>query len=87
MSSTGQNFVKATEYLYEELSDILLHKGGVKVSTKTEELSNKLTLTFVINSMDILGNAMNNMSNNVVDNKILLEVALTKILIKLKQNK
>ena len=46
-----------------------------------------MTLTFVINSMDILGNAMNNMSNNVVDNKILLEVALTKILIKLKQNK
>lgn len=86
MESEGQNYVQATEQLYRDFSDMLLIISGATPSSNvTNPASYKKFAIAVgpnglLHSIKHLGDALNSMVYNTVDNRILFEMAMFQVI-------
>lgn len=86
MESEGQNYVQATEQLYRDFSDMLLIISGATPSSNvTNPASYKKFAIAVgpnglLHSIKHLGDALNSMVYNTVDNRILFEMAIFQVI-------
>lgn len=82
MAQNGQSFTDTAQQLYRDLASVLvlLSKAKPEVTYATQrEVATILTPNEVIKYLSVLGDSITNMSNNVVDSRVLFEIALTKI--------
>lgn len=90
MEKEGQDYVQATEQLYRDFSDMLLLSAGAKPSSNVTNPSSykKFAATVgpkgLLQSLRHLGQALNTMVYNAVDNKILFEMAIFEIIVVIK---
>lgn len=83
MASQGQSFAQTIQRLYSDLAGVFMIQAGVKpavmypsMKVVAQELNPNITSKY----LDILGQAIDNMSRNTIDSRILFEVALKKCL-------
>ena len=82
MDTDGQDYVKATEQLYRDFSDMLLLSAGAEPSSNATNPQTYLKFAEGIGAngllriIKILGDGLNSMVYNTVDNRILFEMAL-----------
>lgn len=90
MEREGQDYVQATEQLYRDFSDMLLISAGATPSANvTNPASYKRFAATVgpnglLKSIRQLGQALNTMVYNTVDNKILFEMAIFEVIMIIK---
>ena len=93
MESDGQNYVQATEQLYRDFSDMLLLLAGAKPSNNVNnpqsylKFAKSLGAEKVLICIKHLGEALNSMVYNTVDNRILFEIAMFQVITNLKTDK
>lgn len=84
IEAEGQDFAKVAEALFRDLSDMLLtYSGAIKPEDAQKgflEFAKAVGPSSILRSLDILGDTLNKMAMNVIDKRILFEVALTKII-------
>lgn len=86
MEEDGQNFVHATEQLYRDFSDMLLILANARPShsVTNPEVYRKFATGIgpvgVMQCIKVLGNTLNSMVYNTVDNRILFEVAVVELI-------
>lgn len=91
MENEGLDYVQATEQLYRDFSDMLLILAGAEPSGNVgnKESYKKFAATIgpngLIESMRHLGDALGSMVYNTVDNRILFEVTMFKVIEVLKK--
>lgn len=92
MENEGLDYLQATEQLYRDFSDMLLILAGAEPSGSVGnvEAYKKFASTVgphgLIESMHHLGDALSSMVYNTVDNRILFEVAMFKVIEVLKKH-
>lgn len=86
LSKNSASPLKTAEEVYRELVNILLFKSGVKtVGERYSEQAKKINGQLLMYAIDEIGNCLNKMGNKTIDYKILLEIHLSKIILKQKQ--
>lgn len=86
MEKDGQDYVQATEQLYRDFSDMLLLVAGARPSHNVtnpkvyKKFASKVGPKGLLKSIQILGEGLNSMVYNTVDNKILFEMAIFQVI-------
>lgn len=86
MENEGLDYVQATEQLYRDFSDMLLLLAGAQPSQSigNQEAYKKFAASIganaLVESMKHLGDTLNSMVFNTVDNRILFEIAMFKVI-------
>lgn len=92
MENEGQNYLQATEQLYRDFSDMLLLLAGAEPSNSVTnpasytKFARAIGPQGVLKSIRHLGEAINSMVYNTVDNRILFEIAIFKIIEVIKEH-
>lgn len=86
MEKDGQDFLQATEQLYRDFSDMLLLLAGAEASDNVTnpasymKFAQTVTAEGLLECIKHLGDAVNTMVYNTVDNRIIFEVTMFKII-------
>lgn len=86
MEKEGQDFVKATEQVYRDFSDMLLILSGAEPSSGVvnkesyREFASSIGVPGILAVIKTLGETLNNMVYNTVDSRILFEVCMVKVI-------
>lgn len=91
MEKDGQDYLQATQQLYRDFSDMLLILAGATPSTGVAHKGHKqfaatLGPHGILESIKLLGNTVNTMVYNTVDNRILFEVLMFNLIETIKKN-
>jgi len=90
MEQEGQNYLKATQQLYRDFSDMLLLIAGATPSENVNnskgymKFASSIGANGVLSCIKILGDTVNTMVYNTVDNRILFEVMIFNLIEKIK---
>lgn len=81
MNDEGADFVKTMEVIYREFTTALeISLGDTSVSTPaSQEIAMKTNGSFIIKTLDILGDGINSMRNKLVSPQVLFEIPIIKI--------
>lgn len=85
MANDGQDYVQATEQLFRDFSDMLLLSAGATPSSGAtnpasyKKFADSIGTRAVLMSIKHLGDALNSMVYNTVDNRILFEMAIFQV--------
>lgn len=82
LQNEGQSFSETIQRLYSDLSNVLVMLAGGKpaiVYPFMEEVAKQASPQLIITYLNILGDTINSMSKNVIDSRILFDIALSKI--------
>lgn len=83
MASQGQSFVQTIQRLYSDLAGVFMIQAGAQPTVLYPAMSvvaENINPNVTSKCLDILGQAIDNMSKNTVDSRILFEIALKKCL-------
>lgn len=83
MQAENQSFNAAAMRLYSDLSSILLIQSGSEPTVMypgLEEIAGMITPAVTIQYLNSLGETIETMSNNIIDNRILFEIGMSKII-------
>lgn len=86
MDKEAQNFVQATEQLYRDFSDMLLLLAGAEPSSNISnpesyrKFASGIGPNGLLMCIKYLGEALNSMMYNTIDNRILFEMAIVQII-------
>lgn len=92
MESEGQDYLQATEQLFRDFSDMLLLLAGAEPSHSAtnpesyKKFASAVGASGILECIDSLGSAIQNMVYNTVDNRILFEIALFNLISILKKH-
>lgn len=92
METEGQDYLQATEQLYRDFSDMLLLLAGAEPSSNVtnpasyKKFASTIGPIGILNCINHLGDCLNSMLKNTVDNRILFEVAMFKLIETIKQH-
>ncbi len=86
MERDGQNYLQATQQLYRDFSDMLLLLAGADPSDNVsnpksyKKFAETITAEGLLECIKHLGDAVNTMVYNTVDNRIIFEVTMFKVI-------
>ena len=82
INNDGQSFTEVSQQLYEEFANILVAMGGSKIALSQEAklFGKQSSVQLILNDLTILGDCITQMSYNTVNNRVLFEIAMTKII-------
>ena len=91
MERDGQNYLQATQQLYRDFSDMLLLLAGATPVNLANPKGYKafavaIGPTGILECIKFLGNTVNTMVYNTVDNRILFEVLMFNLVETIKKN-
>lgn len=83
MQANNENFAKAAQRLYADMSSILLVQAGGKppvLQAGIEEIAKMTSPQLIIKYLAILGETIETMGRNMVDSRVLFEIGMSKII-------
>lgn len=92
MEKEGQSYVQATEQLFRDFSDMLMLLAGATPSDNVsnpasyKKFASTIGASGILTCIKYLGDALNSMVYNTVDNRILFEMAIFQIIAVIKKN-
>lgn len=84
----GESFVGSLESIYKILQNALIKKvSNEELSSLQEDITKSIDTSTILSILDIIGDGLSDMSNRVVDYKILYERVMLKIILTIKRRK
>lgn len=84
----GESYVGVLESMYKIIQNALIKKvSNEQLNTIQQEINNKMNPSSILSCLDIIGDGLSDMSNRVVDYKILFERVMLKIILDIKRRR